>query len=116
MKHLGLFTILCLGLAACQPTDAEQEEVGGFSSQMSVMDSQRAACEARGGRWGTGGVAGFMTCIETPRDAGKSCERSTDCSTNMCLARSKSCSPISPLFGCNEVLDAAGRRVTLCVD
>jgi hypothetical protein len=52
----------------------------------------------------------------TPKDAGKSCSTSSECSTGNCLARSQSCSPIEPLFGCNELLDAEGRRVTLCVE
>jgi hypothetical protein len=34
----------------------------------------------------------------------------------MCLARSGTCAPIMPLFGCNEVLDKQGRRVTLCIE
>ena len=49
------------------------------------------------------------------RDAGKTCRRQTDCETE-CLARSRTCAPITPLFGCNPVLQADGREVNLCID
>lgn len=114
MRSAPLLAVLALiAVPACQPT---AETPTGALSSVSQVEQQRLACEARGGRWGSGGLAGFMTCFETPRDAGKSCKRSTDCSTNLCLARSGTCAPITPLFGCNETLDGEGRRVSLCVD
>ena len=56
-----------------------------------------------------------MTCIRTTRDAGKSCDSKTDCEGE-CLARSRTCSPIKPLFGCNPVLMDTGAEVTLCIE
>ena len=39
----------------------------------------------------------------------------TDCD-GMCLARSRTCSPIKPLFGCQDVLADNGTVGTVCVD
>ena len=32
------------------------------------------------------------------------------------LARSGTCAPITPMFGCNDILQDDGREVTLCLD
>lgn len=99
-----------LALAACQ-TDEERplEPVGEAR-----VAADRAACEARGGRFIRGGTGG-LACITTTRDAGKTCRKAGDCDS-ACLARSNTCAPIKPLFGCNEVLTSTGARVMLCVD
>ncbi|SFI51507.1 hypothetical protein [Celeribacter neptunius] len=112
-----LILLSALGLSACQ--QEQPRDVSGYG--VSTIDpnttqTEKTACEARGGTFRPAGLAGLMTCFETPKDAGKSCGKSGDCSTGQCLARSRSCSPITPLFGCNEVLDAEGRVVSLCVD
>lgn len=73
------------------------------------------ACEAKGGTWGGAGKSGAKTCILPTTDGGKTCRKQGDCD-GLCLARSGTCSPIKPLFGCNEVLQADGQRVTLCID
>lgn len=73
------------------------------------------ACEAKGGKWGRAGATSAMTCFTPTRDAGKSCRRESDCST-LCLARSRTCAPVTPLFGCHPVLQDDGREVTLCTD
>ena len=49
------------------------------------------------------------------RDGGKSCKRERDCE-GLCLARSRTCAPIQPLFGCNDILQDNGVMVTLCID
>lgn len=72
-------------------------------------------CEGRGGTWGRAGDSIAMTCFRKTRDAGKSCRRESDCST-LCLARSRSCAPVTPLFGCHQILQDDGRAVTLCLD
>ncbi len=117
MRRILLTALACVSLAACQGEEQETSAgygLAGFDPHAS--ETQKAACEARGGTFKTGGLGGIMTCFETPKDAGKRCSKSSDCSTGMCLARSQSCTPIMPLFGCNDVLDAEGRKVSLCVD
>lgn len=55
-----------------------------------------------------------MTCVNPTRDAGKACRRGSDCE-GLCLARSFTCAPYDPLFGCNEILQDDGSRVTYCL-
>lgn len=72
-------------------------------------------CLSNGGTWGRVADTTAYSCFRQTRDAGKSCRRQTDCETE-CLARSRTCAPITPLFGCNPVLQADGREVNLCID
>lgn len=76
---------------------------------------EQITCEKRGGNWGTAGKSGGKTCIKRTRDSGKQCRKKSSCE-GVCLARSGSCAPVTPLFGCNEVLQNDGSRVTLCID
>lgn len=76
---------------------------------------QQIACEKKGGNWGVAGKSGANTCIKSTGEGAKQCERQTDCKGS-CLARSGTCAPYTPLFGCNEILQADGSRVTLCID
>lgn len=79
------------------------------------VSPQALECLSTGGTWGrVMGTIGY-SCFRPTRDAGKSCRRQTDCETE-CLARSRTCAPITPMFGCNTVLQADGREVTLCID
>lgn len=73
------------------------------------------ACEDDGGTWARAGEGGGMACIYQTRDGGRRCDGKDDCEGE-CLARSRSCSPIKPLFGCNAVLLDTGAEVTLCLD
>ena len=57
----------------------------------------------------------MMACIFTTPDGGKECDSKDDC-VSECLARSRTCSPIEPLFGCNDVLMDNGARVKLCLE
>ncbi len=81
----------------------------------SAVEAARATCEADGGRFAKGGLAGTLVCYHTPPDAGKSCETANDCTTE-CLARTLTCAPVTPLFGCNDIIDSSGRLVALCRD
>jgi hypothetical protein len=74
----------------------------------------RLACEASGGVH-TRRVEGLFTCAWATSDANKSCAAAGDCE-GLCLARSRTCAPITPLLGCNEILTASGSAATLCVD
>lgn len=73
------------------------------------------ACVKKGGSWVTAGKSGAKTCVRVTRDSGKQCSRQSQCE-GLCLARSGSCAPIMPLFGCNEIFQDNGQRVTLCID
>ena len=80
-----------------------------------VKLKEQLTCEKRGGTWGKAGKSGGKTCIKRTRDAGKQCTKQSSCD-GVCLARSGTCAPVTPLFGCNEILQNDGSRVTLCVD
>jgi len=74
------------------------------------------ACEEDGGIWArTAEGAITFACVQTTRDGGKRCDAKSDCDGE-CLARSRSCSPVKPLFGCNAVLMDNGAEVTLCLN
>ena len=72
-------------------------------------------CEKSGGQWAVAGETGAYICVSLTRDGGKLCRKKGDCQ-GLCLARSGTCAPFTPLFGCNDVLEKDGRRVTLCID
>lgn len=76
---------------------------------------EELACEKQGGNWAKAGKSSGRTCLKPTRDAGKQCRKQGDC-TSVCLARSGTCAPVKPLFGCNEILQKDGSRVTLCID
>lgn len=76
---------------------------------------EQIQCERRGGTWARAGKSEARTCVKQTRDGGKQCTKGTQCE-GLCLARSGTCAPLAPLFGCNEILEDDGRRVTLCID
>ncbi len=76
---------------------------------------EQLACQAKGGIWSETGLSSLKTCIQRTRDGGKSCRRQGDCE-GLCLARSKTCAPVTPMFGCNPILQADGSEATLCID
>ena len=97
--------------AAAAPPPAEVETVAPVVRK----SAEQITCEKRGGNWGSAGKSNSKTCIRRTRDAGKQCRKQGDCSS-VCLARSGTCAPVKPLFGCNEILQKDGSRVTLCLD
>lgn len=80
-----------------------------------VKSASQIACEEDGGTWARAGANGGMSCVRQTRDGGKQCDSKTDCQGE-CLARSRTCAPIQPLFGCNAVLMDNGAEVSLCID
>jgi hypothetical protein len=76
---------------------------------------EQETCERKGDSWQRVGDNQSQACVHITRDAGKQCKRDHDCES-VCLARSGTCAPLSPLFGCNEVLQDDGRRMTQCLD
>ena len=78
------------------------------------LDRQRAACVSDGGRLMPRG-AGFFVCVHQTQDAGRQCDASADCE-GVCLARSRTCAPMRPILGCQEVFTLPGRRETVCTE
>lgn len=76
---------------------------------------RQLACEKKKGVWSKIGKGDLRACVFMTKDSGKSCDKESDCE-GVCLARSRTCSPAKPLFGCNEILQDNGARVTLCIE
>jgi hypothetical protein len=96
-------------------TEALLEEMAAPPPPEPVKSASQIACEKKGGRFATAGNSTTFVCVRETRDGGKSCNRETDCE-GLCLARSRSCSPITPVLGCQEILTQDGLRVTQCVE
>ena len=79
-----------------------------------MMALERAACLRTGGNLMLRG-GGLYACVHATRDAGRRCDAASDCQ-GLCLARSGTCAPFTPLYGCQEVFTAPGHRETLCID
>ena len=109
----GMLVSVCLfTLAACQEDGADTVESN--SRFPDVIAQEREKCVDDGGRWGaTPGDTGF-TCFQTLSDANKRCSAESDCQ-GLCLARSRTCAPVKPFFGCHEVLGSNGLRQTRCI-
>lgn len=84
------------------------------SEQIGATDAQ-ILCERTGGRWAPSGAETTFTCFRDTRDANQSCSSASDCE-GLCLARSRTCSPVKPFLGCHETLTEAGLPATLCVN
>lgn len=100
--------------------DAPPEPPAEVVEEPEVIDPalqtpQAIACQRRGGNWSRIGEGNARACVRQTRDAGKRCDADKDCQ-GVCLARSGTCAPVDPLFGCNEVLQDDGRRMTLCLN
>lgn len=76
---------------------------------------EEIACTRKGGDWVATGQSGAHACVRPTRDSGKRCTRESQCE-GYCLARSGTCAPVTPLFGCNDILQDNGVMVTLCID
>jgi hypothetical protein len=105
-----LLAVVLLLPAACRDAPPPDEPVG--AARVEVL---RLQCERGGGRFAPAGPGGLLACVREHPDAGRQCSRSGDCA-GACLARSGTCAPISPLFGCHEVLQQDGRRITQCLE
>ena len=79
-----------------------------------MVSAAEQTCIRQGGSWGPAGKAG-ETCTKLTKDSGKQCNAESDCE-GYCLARSGTCAPFIPMFGCNEILQDNGVQVTLCID
>lgn len=109
-----LVALLVLGGCPSEPPEDDgPPDLSGFDPE--AAQRAEAACAKRGGNWSTGGTSGGHICITPTRDANRHCTNGTQCE-GLCLARSQSCAPITPFFGCHEVLTDSGVRATLCTD
>jgi len=113
MKNCMAFGV-CLLLSACQH-QALNPDFGLAGYDPNLIENQRALCLENGGRFGRGGVSGSFACYQNTRDAGQSCSAGSDCQ-GLCLARSRTCAPVTPLFGCQQVLTNSGVQATLCIE
>ncbi len=109
-----MIVLALLALIACkQEQPGLDSGLAGYDPHL--VDIERASCVEKGGRFGAGGTAGSFLCYMKTRDANKSCTRASDCD-GLCLARSRTCAPIKPLFGCNDVLAENGALSTVCIE
>ena len=97
------------------PAEAAAAPEAAAEAPAPVMSPQEQACVKKGGAWATTGKSGARACVKTTRDSGKHCTKASQCE-GACLARSNTCSPVTPLFGCNDILQDNGAMVTLCID
>ena len=109
---LCLILLAGLALSACQPGEPEGSLPPVGERLIAV---QQAQCEADGGTWGKIPDAEGHVCYRRTRDALKSCRVESDCES-FCLARSRTCAPTVPFFGCHDVLTSSGMVSTVCVD
>lgn len=79
------------------------------------LSPEALACQRRGGSYLAAREGGARTCVRPTGEGTKRCTRESDCK-GQCLARSGTCAPVTPLLGCNDILQANGQRATLCVD
>jgi hypothetical protein len=101
-----------------QPVEATPEPAPKpdlAETPVTPKSEQQLACEKKKGRWAKIGRGEARACVFQTRDAGKRCERESQCDS-VCLARSGTCAPFKPMYGCNEILQDNGARVTLCLE
>lgn len=94
--------------------DLTPEPAPPVPSEPPAQARARAACDDQNGLF-TRRSEGLYTCVQRTRDGGQQCSQRSDCDGE-CLARSGTCTPFTPLFGCHEVLSGPGRRETVCLD
>ncbi|MBH1974064.1 MAG: hypothetical protein I8H94_03205 [Rhodobacteraceae bacterium] len=102
-------------VAASEPAAEVAPEAAAEEPVVPAMSPQEQACVKKGGAWSAAGKSGARACVKTTRDSGKHCTKAGQCE-GACLARSNTCAPVTPLFGCNDVLQDNGAMVTLCID
>ena len=107
MRRLALIALLALGACVEEPPAGPEGKPLGAA--------ERAECLMKGGSVGRGGLFPDEVCFLPEPDAGKACKAAADCS-GRCLADTMTCSPVTPLFGCFEYLDEAGKTVGICID
>ncbi len=77
-----------------------------------VLDSERVLCEEKGGMWSRAG--GGYSCVFATRDANRYCTAASQCE-GYCLARSSTCAPVTPLYGCHDIVSGSGGMQRVCL-
>lgn len=109
-----LAVVLCgFILVSCQEDGPDFSE--SETAIPDILSTERMACERDGGRWASALGNETFVCYRNLSDANKSCSTSNDCQ-GVCLARSRTCSPVEPFLGCHEVFSSSGLRQTLCIE
>ncbi|CAN0600492.1 unnamed protein product [Ectocarpus sp. 12 AP-2014] len=108
----GMIGVLCLfTLVACQEDGGDEAESASIFPN--VIAEKQESCLKDGGRWGPATGNNTFTCFITPSDANTACSKESDCQ-GLCLARSRTCAPVIPFFGCHQVLSSSGTLQTRC--
>lgn len=100
--------------AEAPPAPEPPPEAAPPAPEPPAVVALRRSCAREGGTLARRGD-GLLTCQRQTRDGGRSCTASRQCEGE-CLARSGTCAPVTPLYGCHEVLLASGSRVTQCLE
>lgn len=95
-------------------TPPTPQETAAPAAPPPPIPPEQAICQKAGGQWSTVAASSGRICVHRTPDSGKACRRKSDCQ-GQCLAQSGTCAPISPLMGCNDILQADGTRMTLCL-
>ena len=101
-------------LSACQE-DGPLGSATETDAAPDLLADQRLSCERDGGRWGLRAGESLFVCFRNTRDANRSCGKDSDCE-GFCLARSRTCAPVTPFLGCHEILTEGGQRATQCTN
>ena len=115
IRHVVTVLILGMVLAGCEEDATAASDADAEATIPDILAPQRAACEKDGGRWGRVPGRDTFVCYRQTRDANRPCETKRDCE-GLCLARSRTCAPQVPFYGCHEVIAANGVRQTLCIE
>lgn len=118
MKHIGRIggvVLILIALAACKPPGSGAGSASGDLPPVGqeLVDKVHADCIKSGGSFLPRG--GAFVCMTVPADAGKTCKKADDCES-ACLARSRTCAPVKPLLGCEDVLTGSGMAVRQCIE
>ena len=108
-----LGVIFVLVLSGCQEDGPRASQT--LSTVPDLVAAERALCERTGGRWGARAGGNVFTCYRETRDANQLCSSASDCES-VCLARSRTCAPITPFLGCHEILTIGGQPATECLN
>lgn len=74
----------------------------------------RAKCERQGGNFAKTPSGNFV-CVTLTNEGNKFCTAESQCKGG-CLARSQTCSPVTPLIGCHQMITGSGGMATVCLD
>jgi len=113
MRRILTAGFMVIALVSCDDDDVDVPVSESIFPD--ILKQEREACEADDGRWGTAANGALFVCYRNQPDANQSCRVESDCA-GFCLARSRTCSPIDPFYGCHQVLSKDGFPQTLCVE